>query len=51
MTTNLGSKIIERESGIKPKTDKVEKVLKYTDAVIGWEPVPEPIKDPELSNV
>jgi ATP-dependent Clp protease ATP-binding subunit ClpA len=28
MTTNLGSKIIERESGIKPKTDKVEKVLK-----------------------
>jgi hypothetical protein len=21
------------------------------DAVIGWEPVPEPIKDPELFNV
>jgi hypothetical protein len=25
-----------------------EKGLKNTDAVIGWEPVPEPIKDPEL---
>jgi hypothetical protein len=51
MTTNLGSKI-ERESGIKPKTDQGGKGFKITpDAVIGWEPVPEPIKDPELSNV
>jgi ATP-dependent Clp protease ATP-binding subunit ClpC len=49
MTTNLGSKIIERESGIKPKTDQGGKGFKITpDAVIGWEPVPEPIKDPEL---
>jgi ATP-dependent Clp protease ATP-binding subunit ClpA len=36
MTTNLGSKIIERESGIKPKTDQGGKGFKITpDAVIG----------------
>lgn len=47
MTTNLGSKVIERESGIKPKSE--EKGFKITpDAVIGWEPTPEPIKDPEI---
>jgi ATP-dependent Clp protease ATP-binding subunit ClpA len=47
MTTNLGSKIIERESGIKPKSE--EKGFKITpDAVIGWEPTPEPIRDPEI---
>jgi ATP-dependent Clp protease ATP-binding subunit ClpC len=49
MTTNLGAKIIERESGIKPKSEQGERGFKITpDAVIGWEPVPEPIKDPEL---
>jgi ATP-dependent Clp protease ATP-binding subunit ClpA len=49
MTTNLGAKIIERESGIKPKEINGEKGFKITpDAVIGWEPVPEPIKDPEI---
>jgi ATP-dependent Clp protease ATP-binding subunit ClpC len=49
MTTNLGSKIIERESGIKSKSDQGERGFKITpDAVLGWEPVPEPIKDPEL---
>jgi ATP-dependent Clp protease ATP-binding subunit ClpC len=49
MTTNLGSKIIERESGIKPKSEQGETGFKITpDAVIGWEPVPEPIKDPEI---
>jgi ATP-dependent Clp protease ATP-binding subunit ClpA len=49
MTTNLGSKIIERESGIKPKSEQGEGGFKITpDAVIGWEPVPEPIKDPEI---
>jgi len=49
MTTNLGSKIIERESGIKSKTDQGERGFKITpDAVLGWEPVPEAIKDPEL---
>ena len=49
MTTNLGSKIIERESGIKPKSEQGEGGFKITpDAVIGWEPIPEPIKDPEL---
>jgi ATP-dependent Clp protease ATP-binding subunit ClpC len=48
MTTNLGAKIIERESGIKPKDDS-EKGFKITpEATLGWEPVPEPIKDPEI---
>jgi ATP-dependent Clp protease ATP-binding subunit ClpC len=49
MTTNLGSKIIERESGIKPKSEQGEGGFKITpDAIIGWEPGPEPIKDPEI---
>ena len=49
MTTNLGSKIIERESGIKPKSEQGEGGFKITpDAVIGWQPAPEPIKDPEI---
>jgi len=49
MTTNLGSKIIERESGIKSKSEQEERGFKITpDAVLGWEPVPEPIKDPEV---
>jgi ATP-dependent Clp protease ATP-binding subunit ClpC len=49
MTTNLGSKIIERESGIKSKTDQGDRGFKITpDAVLGWEPVPETTKDPEL---
>ena len=49
MTTNLGAKIIERESGIKPKSEQGEGGFKITpDAVVGWEPVPEPIKDPEI---
>jgi ATP-dependent Clp protease ATP-binding subunit ClpC len=49
MTTNLGAKIIERESGIKSKSEQGERGFKITpDAVLGWEPVSEPIKDPEL---
>ena len=49
MTTNLGAKIIERESGIKAKSDQGEGGFKITpDAVIGWQPAPEPIKDPEI---
>ena len=49
MTTNLGAKIIERESGIKPKSEQGEGGFKITpDAVIGWQPAPEPIKDPEI---
>jgi ATP-dependent Clp protease ATP-binding subunit ClpC len=49
MTTNLGAKIIERESGIKSKSELGEGSFKITpDAVLGWEPMPEPIKDPEL---
>jgi ATP-dependent Clp protease ATP-binding subunit ClpC len=48
MTTNLGSKIIE-EKVVLNLTDQGGKGFKITpDAVIGWEPVPEPIKDPEL---
>ena len=49
MTTNLGAKIIERESGIKPKSEQSEQGFKITpDAVLGWEPMSEPIKDPEI---
>ena len=49
MTTNLGAKIIERESGIKSKSEQGEGGFKITpDAVIGWQPAPEPIKDPEI---
>merc|ERR1712127_916398 len=48
MTTNLGSKIIERESGIKSKSEQGEGFKITPDAVAGWEPVPEPIKDPEI---
>jgi ATP-dependent Clp protease ATP-binding subunit ClpC len=48
MTTNLGAKIIERESGIKPKSQQGEGFKITPDAVAGWEPVPEPNKDPEI---
>lgn len=49
MTTNLGSKIIERESGIKSKSEQGDRGFKITpDAVLGWEPTPEPITDPKL---
>ena len=48
MTTNLGAKIIERESGIKPKSEQGEGFKITPDPVAGWEPVPEPIKDPEI---
>ena len=48
MTTNLGAKIIERESGIKPKSEQGEGFKITPDAVAGWEPTPEPIKDPEI---
>jgi ATP-dependent Clp protease ATP-binding subunit ClpC len=49
MTTNLGAKIIERESGIKSKTEQSGDGFKITpDEILGWEPVPEPIKDPKL---
>ena len=48
MTTNLGSKIIERESGIKPKSEQGEGFKITPDPIVGWEPVAEPIKDPEI---
>merc|ERR1712176_929134 len=43
MTTNLGSKIIEKESGIKPKSEQDGFIVK-PDPITGWEPLPEPIK-------
>jgi ATP-dependent Clp protease ATP-binding subunit ClpC len=49
MTTNLGSKIIEKESGIKSKTEQKDGGFRITpDEISGWEPTPEPIKDPEV---
>lgn len=47
MTTNLGSKIIEQESGIKPKSEQESFIVK-PDPITGWEPLPEPIKSPEV---
>lgn len=49
MTTNLGSKIIERESGIKPKSKQNKPAFKIDeDGCVGWEPTPEPIKDSSI---
>jgi len=49
MTTNLGSKIIESESGIKPKSELPKnKTQILPDPVLNWEPEQEPIKDPEI---
>ena len=46
MTTNLGAKIIERESGIKPKSKQNKPAFRIDDdGCVGWEPIPEPIKD------
>jgi ATP-dependent Clp protease ATP-binding subunit ClpC len=47
MTTNLGAKIIERESGIKAKSQQQESGLKLTtnEGIFGWEPAPEAIQD------
>ena len=49
MTTNLGAKIIEKESGIKSKAEQSDGGFKIVpDEITGWKPSPEPIKDPEL---
>ena len=48
MTTNLGAKIIERESGIKPKSEQGEGFKITPDAVAGWKPTLETVKDPEI---
>ena len=46
MTTNLGAKIIERESGIQPKSKQNKPAFRIDeDGCVGWEPLPEPIKD------
>jgi ATP-dependent Clp protease ATP-binding subunit ClpA len=47
MTTNLGSKL-SKEKVLNPRQIKVKGFKITPDVVIGWEPVPEPIKDPEL---
>lgn len=49
MTTNLGAKIIERESGIQPKKAQ-QSGLKLTvnDPLLGWEPAPELARDQKL---
>merc|ERR1711906_76015 len=48
MTTNLGSKIIERESGIKHKPEQDGKFKLLPDAVLGWEPAPDGPQDQEI---
>jgi len=51
LTTNLGSKIIERESGIASKSENKDKDKGFSiapDVITGWKPKPEPEKDPEL---
>ena len=49
MTTNLGAKIIEKESGIKPKTKQDKPAFRIDESgCLGWEPTPEPIKDAAL---
>ena len=49
MTTNLGSKIIERESGIQPKSKQNKPAFRIDeDGCLGWEPTPEPIKDDSI---
>jgi len=46
MTTNLGSKVIERESGIKSKSKQNKPAFRIDDdGCVGWEPTPDPIKD------
>ena len=48
MTTNLGSKIIEKESGIQPKA-KLEPIFRVESVdSFNWEPLPEPIKDAKI---
>ena len=48
MTTNLGAKIIETESGIEARKPDLDNIQIMPDPIYGWEPVPEPEKDPEL---
>lgn len=46
MTTNLGAKIIERESGIKAKTQPESGLKLVTnEGIFGWEPAPEADQD------
>ena len=48
MTTNLGAKIIETESGIEARKPDFDNIQTMPDPIYGWEPIPEPEKDPEL---
>ena len=52
MTTNLGAKVIERESGIKAKEEPLDSKLRFVsnDNIFGdWEPDIEPEKTEEVS--
>ena len=50
MTTNIGAKIIERESGIKPRTeeDQLFKLTLFSKESQSWEPAKEAAKNKEL---
>ena len=50
MTTNLGSKIIEQESGIRQKTNTEKSGLKLTfnEDNFNWEPAPEQVLDVKI---
>jgi hypothetical protein len=43
MTTNLDQKLLKEKVVLTSSQNKVSG-LKLPDAVVGWEPVPEPIK-------
>ena len=50
MTTNIGAKIIERESGIKPRTEEDElfKLTLFNQESDSWEPAKEVAKNKQL---
>ena len=50
MTTNIGAKVIERESGIKPRTEKDElfKLTLFNKDSQSWEPAKEAAKNKEV---
>ena len=48
MTTNTGAKVIEKESGIKARSEKDMPDIAYPDPMYGWKPAPEPERDPDV---
>jgi hypothetical protein len=51
MTTNLGSKLLNEKVVLNQNQNKVNEFKITPDAVLGWEPVPEPIKDRKFERV